>query len=176
MTRQMAAISSMRFVDGDAAGFGVISSVARNATQDRTLDDTPLWAFGHIRERQLLDRATGGNGSLFAAGRLLSGSPWCPLRDGLRPRTHRRPSAADVGGPAFVFLGPAYGPTLRELYTSFGSDDLVRRRGLFEREPHVGGCYFFSTTRAALRPAAPLMPPPPCTPPPQRYRPSTGVR
>lgn len=31
-----------------------------------------------------------------------------------------------------AFLGSAYDPTLRELYTSFGSDDLVRRRGLFE--------------------------------------------
>jgi hypothetical protein len=32
----------------------------------------------------------------------------------------------------FAFLGPAYDSTLRELYTSFRSDDLVRRRGLAE--------------------------------------------
>jgi hypothetical protein len=30
----------------------------------------------------------------------------------------------------FAFLGPAYDPTLRELYTRFGSDDLVQRRSL----------------------------------------------
>jgi len=53
----------MRPVDGDTAGFGVVSSVAGNATQDCTLDDTPLRAFGHVRERQLLDRTIGGNGS-----------------------------------------------------------------------------------------------------------------
>ena len=32
----------------------------------------------------------------------------------------------------FAFLGPAYDDTLRELYTSFSSADLVRRRGLNE--------------------------------------------
>ena len=42
----------------------------------------------------------------------------------------------------FAFLGPAYDPTLRELYTSFGSDDLVRRRGLNEL---VRGDSAFST-------------------------------
>lgn len=64
MTRQMAAISSMRPVDGDTAGFGVVSSVAGNATRGCTLDDTPLRAFGHVRERQLLDRTIGGNRSI----------------------------------------------------------------------------------------------------------------
>ncbi len=32
----------------------------------------------------------------------------------------------------FAFLGPAYDPTLYELYTSFSSKDLVQRRGLHE--------------------------------------------
>jgi hypothetical protein len=39
----------MRLADGDTAGLGVVPSVAGNATQHLTLDDTPLWPFGHVR-------------------------------------------------------------------------------------------------------------------------------
>jgi hypothetical protein len=93
-------------------------------------DDVLVARFGGIMDRRhhyLLVSGGGGDGA-FGAGLLVG---WTS--------TGRRPEFQIVTGIStgaiiapFAFLGSAYDPTLRELYTSFGSDDLVRRRGLFE--------------------------------------------
>ena len=93
-------------------------------------DDQLVARFGGIMNRPhhyLLISGGGGDGA-FGAGLLIG---WTS--------TGRRPEFQIVTGIStgaiiapFAFLGSAYDPTLREVYTTFGSDDLVQRRGLFE--------------------------------------------
>ena len=93
-------------------------------------DDQLVARFGGIMNRPhhyLLISGGGGDGA-FGAGLLIG---WTS--------TERRPEFQIVTGIStgaiiapFAFLGSAYDPTLREVYTSFGSDDLVQRRGIFE--------------------------------------------
>jgi len=93
-------------------------------------EDVLVARFGGIMDRPhhyLLVSGGGGDGA-FGAGLLVG---WTS--------TGHRPEFQIVTGIStgaiiapFAFLGSAYDPTLRELYTSFESDDLVRRRGLFE--------------------------------------------
>ena len=103
-------------------------------------EDALVARFGGIMDRphHYLLVSGGGDDGAFGAGLLVG---WTS--------TGRRPEFQIVTGIStgaiiapFAFLGPAYDPTLRELYTSFGSDDLVRRRGLFEV---LGGDSAFST-------------------------------
>lgn len=93
-------------------------------------EDALVARFGGIMERphHYLLVSGGGDDGAFGAGLLVG---WTS--------TGKRPEFQIVTGVStgaiiapFAFLGPAYDPTLRELYTSFGSDDLVRRRGLLE--------------------------------------------
>ena len=93
-------------------------------------EDVLVARFGGIMNRphHYLLVSGGGDDGAFGAGLLVG---WTA--------TGRRPEFQIVTGIStgaiiapFAFLGPAYDPTLRELYTSFGSDDLIRRRGLFE--------------------------------------------
>jgi len=93
-------------------------------------EDVLVARFGGIMDRPhhyLLVSGGGGDGA-FGAGLLVG---WTS--------TGHRPEFQIVTGIStgaiiapFAFLGSAYDPTLRELYTSFESDDLVRRRGIFE--------------------------------------------
>ena len=93
-------------------------------------EDVLVARFGGIMDRPhhyLLVSGGGGDGA-FGAGLLVG---WTS--------TGHRPEFQIVTGIStgaiiapFAFLGSVYDPTLRELYTSFESDDLVRRRGLFE--------------------------------------------
>ena len=93
-------------------------------------DDVLFAQFGGVMDRPhhyLLVSGGGGDGA-FGTGLLVG---WTS--------TGHRPEFQIVTGIStgaiiapFAFLGSAYDPTLRELYTSFGSDDLVRRRGLFK--------------------------------------------
>jgi hypothetical protein len=93
-------------------------------------DDQLVARFAGIMNRPhhyLLISGGGGDGA-FGAGLLIG---WTS--------TGRRPEFQIVTGIStgaiiapFAFLGSAYDPTLREVYTTFGSDDLVQRRGIFE--------------------------------------------
>ena len=103
-------------------------------------DDVLVARFGGIMDRPhhyLLVSGGGGDGA-FGAGLLVG---WTS--------TGQRPEFQIVTGIStgaiiapFAFLGSAYDPTLRELYTSFGSDDLVKRRGVFDV---LGGDSAFSS-------------------------------
>jgi hypothetical protein len=77
--------------------------------------------------RYLLISGGGGDGA-FGAGLLVG---WTAA--GNRPEFQivTGISTGAIIAP-FAFLGPAYDETLRELYTSFSSDDLVRRRNLVQ--------------------------------------------
>lgn len=80
----------------------------------------------------------GGDDGAFGAGLLVG---WTAV--GSRPEFQivTGISTGSIIAP-FAFLGPAYDETLRELFTSFGSEDLVRRRPLREL---VRGDSAFST-------------------------------
>lgn len=77
--------------------------------------------------RYLLISGGGGDGA-FGAGLLVG---WTAA--GNRPEFQMVTgiSTGAIIAP-FAFLGPAYDETLRELYTSFSSDDLVRKRNLVQ--------------------------------------------
>jgi hypothetical protein len=77
--------------------------------------------------RYLLISGGGGDGA-FGAGLLVG---WTAA--GNRPEFQivTGISTGAIIAP-FAFLGPAYDDTLRELYTSFSSDDLVRKRNLVQ--------------------------------------------
>jgi hypothetical protein len=77
--------------------------------------------------RYLLISGGGGDGA-FGAGLLVG---WTVA--GNRPEFQMVTgiSTGAIIAP-FAFLGPAYDETLRELYTSFSSDDLVRKRNLVQ--------------------------------------------
>jgi hypothetical protein len=77
--------------------------------------------------RYLLVSGGGGDGA-FGAGLLVG---WTAA--GNRPEFQivTGISTGAIIAP-FAFLGPAYDKTLRELYTSFSSDDLVRKRNLIQ--------------------------------------------
>jgi hypothetical protein len=77
--------------------------------------------------RYLLISGGGGDGA-FGAGLLVG---WTAA--GNRPEFQiiTGISTGAIIAP-FAFLGPAYDETLRELYTSFSSDDLVRKRNLVQ--------------------------------------------
>jgi hypothetical protein len=88
--------------------------------------------------RYLLISGGGGDGA-FGAGLLVG---WTAA--GNRPEFQivTGISTGAIIAP-FAFLGPAYDETLRELYTSFSSDDLVRKRNLVQL---LRGDSLFDTT------------------------------
>nr|WP_240901035.1 patatin-like phospholipase family protein [Thioalkalivibrio sp. XN8] len=80
------------------------------------------------REHDYLVLSGGGGNGAFGAG-LLSG--W--TAHGTRPE-FQIVSGTSTGAliAPFAFLGPAYDPVLREIYTRYSTADLVEPRGLFE--------------------------------------------
>ncbi|NGP53556.1 patatin [Thioalkalivibrio sp. XN8] len=91
-----------------------------------TLQQTHSGVMG--REHDYLVLSGGGGNGAFGAG-LLSG--W--TAHGTRPE-FQIVSGTSTGAliAPFAFLGPAYDPVLREIYTRYSTADLVEPRGLFE--------------------------------------------